>query len=180
MPITGTVAGSQVEVGEGNPASISASISVLVLLKNLELELGLQPSIEWLCGLSLLRHLDLWLEDSVTFSPCFTQLKNLTNLQVRAGYHEYGEFNANYIVFEFDWRQLRMLKHLVLSGPLKFTKNISGLTELEDLAHISLDSILPGDVNTAGWMAALAYALAIQRPLVSCQVGGGQFPALQG
>jgi len=178
--VTGTVAGSQVVVGEDSPTFIPASISALILLEKLELELGLQPAIEWFYGLSLLRHLDLWVGNSVTFSPCVTQLKHLTNFQVTADYHENEDFNANFIAFEFDWRQLRMLKHLVLSGPLTFTQNISGITELEDLAHVSLIDILPGDVSTAGWMAALAYALATHRPLVSFHVGDKKFPIVQG
>ena len=89
-------------------------------------------------------------------------LTSVTELKVYISELAYGST----VLCNVDWKEMRALGHVALTGSASFPDRILGLSMLEQLESVSMSALHPRDDATAVNLARLTYMLALRSPHV--------------
>lgn len=121
--------------------------------------------ISWLDTMTSLCSLDLIVSSSVELLHPISQLTSLTELKVSIS--ELADPSCGYTIFcDVDWKEMRALRHIALTGSASFPDSILGLSMLGQLESVSMTAFHPKNDLTAVNLARLTYMLALHRPQV--------------
>lgn len=155
--VAAALAQDSLSLGPDRQLCVPLGISALARLSTLQISLDSVNTkhfeLNWMYSLQSLISLDVLVEGSFDVNQDFTQLRNLTYLELCVANDDDA---ASY---DIDWSAMQTLKQVCLMGPVVFNEKMLHLTKLMSLDTLSLWNLRPRQA-TASHLARLAYKMA--------------------
>ena len=125
-----------------------------------------EMELSWLASMTALQELGFHVQEELELPAELTELTSLTRLWLSTAD---SEDETACVDFQVKWRDMHALDSLFIdAGLYAFDSQLLQLADCTALKTISFDKVRPDSAESAKFLAALTYILAVKRPDVVC------------